>query len=192
MLSAAIVCLLARQAQIDQSALEKAMAADAAAKAATPPAATSASPPAASAGTPIPGVTAPAEGAASEAPAGGGSWAAQQGARDPGGSLLNPALSFILDGSFGYYGAHTGDFGALGLLAAGDDPSVTRQGFGLQEIELAAQSAIDPYFEGAIFLTIPNLEGLEVEEAYLVTTSLPLNLQIKAGTFRSCGSPPRT
>ncbi len=183
MLSAALVCLLAQQ--IDQSALEKAMAADATAKAAAAPATTSASTPAVPAATPIPGVTAPAEGAASAATPGGGSWAAQQGARAPGGSLLNPALSFILDGSFGYYGAHTGDFAALGLPAAGDDPSVTRQGFGVQEIELAAQSAIDPYFEGAIFLTIPNLEGLEVEEAYLVTTSLPLNLQIKAGTFRS-------
>src|SRR4029450_5713348 len=32
---------------------------------------------------------------------------------------------------------------------------------------------------------IPNLEGVEVEEAYLVTTSLPANLQLKAGTFRS-------
>jgi hypothetical protein len=183
MLSAAILCLLAQQ--IDQGALEKAMAADAAAKAATAPATTPGSTPAASAGTPIPGVTSAPEGAAVDATPGGGSWAAQQGARAPGGSLLNPALSFILDGSFGYYGAHTGDFAALGLPAAGDDPSVSRQGFALQEIELAAQSAIDPYFEGAIFLTIPNLEGLEVEEAYLVTTSLPLNLQIKAGTFRS-------
>ena len=36
-----------------------------------------------------------------------------------------------------------------------------------------------------MFLTIPNLEGIEVEEAYLVTTSLPWNLQLKAGTFRS-------
>ncbi|HTB60563.1 MAG TPA: hypothetical protein VLC06_21990 [Polyangia bacterium] len=183
MLSFAIVCLLAQQ--IDQGALEKAMAADAAAKAATAPATTPGSTPAAAAGTPIPGVTPAAEGAPADATPGGGSWAAQQGARAPGGSLLNPALSFILDGSFGYYGAHTGDFAALGLPAAGDDPSVSRQGFALQEIELAAQSAIDPYFEGAIFLTIPNLEGLEVEEAYLVTTSLPLNLQIKAGTFRS-------
>ncbi len=181
MLSAAILCWLAQQ--IDQSALEKAMAADAAAKAATAPAATPASAPAAPAEAPI--VTSPPESAAAEATPGGGNWAAQQGARAPGGSLLNPALSFILDGSFGYYGAHTGDFAALGLPPAGDDPSVSRQGFGVQEIELAAQSAIDPYFEGAIFLTIPNLEGLEVEEAYLVTTSLPFNLQIKAGTFRS-------
>jgi len=183
MLSAAILCLLAQQ--IDQSALEKAMAADAAAKAASGPAATSASTPAAATGAPVPGATPASEGAAVDVTPGGGSWAAQQGARAPGGSLLNPALSFIFDGSFGYYGAHTGDFAALGLPAAGDDPSVTRQGFGVQEIELAAQSAIDPYFEGAIFLTIPNLDGLEVEEAYLVTTSLPFNLQIKAGTFRS-------
>jgi hypothetical protein len=171
MLSAAILCLLAQQ--IDQSALEKAMAQDAAAKAATTPA------------TPAATLPAAPEAAAPEAPAGGGAWAAQQGARAPGGSLLNPALSFILDGSFGYYGVHAGQFAALGLPVAGDDPSTSREGFTLQEVEVAAQSAIDPYFEGAVFLTIPNLSGLEVEEAYLVTTSLPLNLQLKAGTFRS-------
>jgi hypothetical protein len=183
MLSAAIVCLLAQQ--IDQSALEKAMAADAAAKAAAAPPATPASPPAASA-TALPSPTVvPEAGPPADTTPGGGNWSAQQGARAPGGSLLNPALSFILDGSFGYYGQHVGDFAALGLPPAGDDPSFSRQGFDVQEIELAAQSAIDPYFEGAVFLTIPNLTGLEVEEAYLVTTALPLNLQIKAGTFRS-------
>jgi hypothetical protein len=112
-------------------------------------------------------------------------FATQTNVRAPGGSLLNPALSFILDSSFGYYGRDNGQFAALGLPIAGDDPSDTRQGFGVQEIELAAQAAIDPYIEGAVFLTIPNLEGLEVEEGYLVTTSLPANLQIKAGTFRS-------
>src|SRR5205085_12649062 len=110
---------------------------------------------------------------------------AQQSVRAPGSSLLNPALSFILDGAFGYYGVHAGDFAALGLPIAGDDPSDSKEGFTVQEIELAAQAALDPYFEGAIFLTIPNLDGIEVEEGYLVTTSLPANLQIKAGTFRS-------
>src|SRR5215831_4144245 len=182
MLSLAIVCLLAQQ--IDQKALEKAMSEDAAAKAAATPAAAPApaSPPAVPAA-PVPSAT--PEIPPAEAPPGGGTWAAQQGARAPGGSLLNPALSFILDGSFGYYGLHTGQFAALGLPVAGDDPSTGREGFTLQEVELAAQSAIDPYFEGAIFLTIPNLSGLEVEEAYLVTTALPWNLQIKAGTFRS-------
>jgi hypothetical protein len=110
---------------------------------------------------------------------------APQNVRAPGSSLLNPALSFILDGAFGYYGMHAGDFAAMGLPIAGDDPSDTNEGFTVQEIEMAAQAALDPYLEGAIFLTVPNLEGLEVEEGYLVTTSLPANLQIKAGTFRS-------
>jgi hypothetical protein len=89
----------------------------------------------------------------------------------------------ILDTTFGYYGRDAGDFAALALPIAGDDPA--QEGFGVQEIEIAASAAIDPYLEGAIYLTIPNLRGLEVEEGYLVTTGLPANLQIKAGTFRS-------
>jgi hypothetical protein len=182
MLSAAIVCLLAQQ--IDQSALQKAMSEDAAAKAAATPVAPTLAPGTSTAPA-APGAMLAPEAPAAGAPPGGGNWASQQSARAPGGSLLNPALSFILDGSFGYYGVHAGDFAALGLPPAGDDPSVNRQGFTLQEVEIAAQSAIDPYLEGAVFLTIPNLSGIEVEEAYLVTTSLPWNLQIKMGTFRS-------
>jgi hypothetical protein len=109
----------------------------------------------------------------------------QAAVQHPGSSLLNPAMSFILDTDFGYYGSSVARFQALGLPVAGDDPAVAVQGFGVQEVEIAAQAAIDPYLEGAIFLTIPNLDGLEVEEGYLVTTSLPGNLQLKAGTFRS-------
>jgi hypothetical protein len=111
--------------------------------------------------------------------------ASQTSAGAPGSSLLNPALSFILDTTFGYYGRNAGEFAALGLPVAGDDPSPASEGFGVQEIEIGAKAAIDPYLDGAVFLTIPNLEGIEVEEAYLVTTSLPANLQIKAGSFRS-------
>jgi hypothetical protein len=120
---------------------------------------------------------------------------AQAQVRPAGSSLLNPAMSVILDGSFGYYGKSRADFEALRLPLAGDDPAGPspagsaatpgREGFGVQEVEVAASAAIDPYLDGAVFLTIPNLEGLEVEEGYLVTTSLPANLQIKAGTFRS-------
>lgn len=105
--------------------------------------------------------------------------------RRPGASLMNPAMSVIVEGVFGYYGRHRSDFEAARLPVAGDDPSPNHEGFGIQEAELAFQSAVDPYLDGAVFLTIPNLEGIEVEEAYLVTTSLPWNLQLKAGTFRS-------
>src|SRR5678816_3853398 len=78
----------------------------------------------------------------------------QQRVQRPGSSLLNPALSVILDGTFGYYGKNATDFESLGLPIAGDDPSTDRQGFGVQEIELAASAAIDPYLEAAVFLTI--------------------------------------
>ena len=60
------------------------------------------------------------------------SFATQTSVRAPGSSLLNPALSFILDSSFGYYGRDNGQFAALGLPIAGDDPSDTRQGFAVQ------------------------------------------------------------
>jgi hypothetical protein len=110
-------------------------------------------------------------------------WQSQAAARRPGGTLLNPAISVILDADFGYYGVHSGDFAKTGVSLSGDDPA--REGFGMQEVEVAFQSAIDPYLEGALFLTIPNLDGIEVEEGYLVTTALPWNLQLKGGSFRS-------
>jgi hypothetical protein len=160
---------------VDPAELQRAIQQDAAATAAQKPAAAATADPT----TTAPGVAGlPANNA-------------QEVVRRPGSSLLNPALSVILDGTFGYYGKSPTDFAALRLPVAGDDPAVAspgstaREGFGVQEVELAASAAIDPYLEGALFLTIPNLDGLEVEEGYLVTTALPGNLQIKAGTFRS-------
>jgi hypothetical protein len=119
------------------------------------------------------------------APAAPPDLAAQAAVRPPGTGLLNPNISAIVDSAFGYYGRHLADFAAVGIPESGDDPSAARDGFTVQEVELAFQAPIDPYLEGSVFLTIPNLEGIEVEEAFLVTTALPANLQIKAGTFRS-------
>src|SRR5438093_3399998 len=73
----------------------------------------------------------------------------------------------------------------------GDDPILRGEegkkalGFTAQEVELAFSAIVDPYFRGDVFLTIPNLQGLEVEEAFATTTSLPWNLQVKGGSFRS-------
>jgi hypothetical protein len=99
--------------------------------------------------------------------------------------VLNPDMSVIVDGAFGYYGRRQTDFSGIGIPPSGDDPAALRDGFTLQEVELAFQAPIDPYLEGAVFLTIPNLGGIEVEEAYLLTTALPANVQVKAGSFRS-------
>lgn len=111
--------------------------------------------------------------------------AAQGAVRAPTTGALNPDLSVIVDGAFGYYGRDKADFDGVGIPPSGDDPAPDKEGFTLQEVELAFQAPIDPYLEGAVFLTIPNLEGVEVEEAYLLTTALPANLQVKAGSFRS-------
>jgi hypothetical protein len=97
---------------------------------------------------------------------------------------LNPDLSAIIDADFG---AATGAPYSL----AGDDPDLLGTskgqpfGFTLQEIELALSATVDPYFRADVFLTIPNLQGLEVEEAMVTSTSLPAGLQVKAGIFRS-------
>lgn len=63
---------------------------------------------------------------------------------------------------------------------SGHNPS--RTGFNLQEIELAIQSVIDPYIRADVFLSFFE-EGVELEEAYITTLSLPRGLQVKAGQY---------
>ncbi len=88
---------------------------------------------------------------------------------------LNPDISAILDFAGGWY-QHP-------IPTSGDDPAST--GLNLQELELAFQATVDPYFRADVFLTIPNAQGIEVEEAFLTTTSLPWSLQLRAGIFRA-------
>ena len=85
-----------------------------------------------------------------------------------------PDISVIANTSAAYYSENpTGQ--------AEDDPEKT--GFNLTEIEMAIQSIIDPYFKADIFLSF-NPEGVEIEEAYATTTSLPTGLQVRAGKFK--------
>jgi len=53
-----------------------------------------------------------------------------------------------------------------------------------QEVELALQLAVDPYARADVFLAF-GPDGVEVEEAYLTTLSLPWGLQLKAGKYLS-------
>ena len=74
----------------------------------------------------------------------------------------------------------------LDRIEVGDhDPQ--QRGFNARNIELAFDGAVDPYFEGfanIVFkLDNDNQTDVEVEEAFLQTTSLPFNLQLKAGQF---------
>ena len=74
----------------------------------------------------------------------------------------------------------------VGSLQLGDhDPHV--RGFTIPNAELALDGAVDPYFKGfsnIVYKLDKNGEtGVELEEAYFLTTSLPANLQLKAGQF---------
>jgi hypothetical protein len=74
----------------------------------------------------------------------------------------------------------------LDHVEVGDhDPQ--QRGFNARNIELAFDGAVDPYFEGfanIVFkLDNDNQTQVEVEEAFLQTTGLPFNLQLKGGQF---------
>ncbi|MBA3686981.1 MAG: hypothetical protein H0W72_17310 [Planctomycetes bacterium] len=67
-----------------------------------------------------------------------------------------------------------------GLQAGHHDPA--RRGFTLQQVEMALVGAVDPYFTASAYAVMGE-EGVELEEAYALTTSLPHDLQAKAGYF---------
>jgi hypothetical protein len=74
----------------------------------------------------------------------------------------------------------------VGSLEPGDhDPKV--RGFTIPNTELTFDGAVDPYFKGFASLVFKidseGETGVELEEAYLLTSSLHYNLQIKAGQF---------
>src|SRR5436189_4751191 len=92
-------------------------------------------------------------------------------------------MNISLDGLFALAYSSARD---LDHIEVGDhDPQ--QRGFNARNIELAFDGAVDPYFQGfanIVFkLNNDNETEVEVEEAFLQTTSLPFNLQLKAGQF---------
>jgi hypothetical protein len=94
-------------------------------------------------------------------------------------------MNISLDGLFAL--AYSSDK-HLDRLELGDHDPMQR-GFNARNVELAFDGAVDPYFEGfanIVFkLDNDNETEVEVEEAFMQTTSLPFNLQLKAGQFFS-------
>ncbi len=95
------------------------------------------------------------------------------------GSYLNISFDAIFTGA-----ASTAD--DLSTLELGDhDPQ--QNGFNARNVELALDGVVDPFFEGfanIVFkLDNENETGVEVEEAFGQTTSMPYGLQFKAGQF---------
>ena len=79
------------------------------------------------------------------------------------------------------------DFSAVGDLVGDLSPKGSTQAdrsrLGVREVELAVQAVVDPYFRGDVFLGISDLEKISIEQAFLTTTSLPNQLELKIGRF---------
>ncbi len=130
-----------------------------------------------------PAAPSPLDAALAELPAGAATTAVpaarEAPAARPGGAGIR-----LVDVSFDILsaaGASSAPDDILGLLEAGDhDPGA--RGFTLQQTELSLAGAIDPYFVGESHIVF-NDDGVELEEAFATTTSLPWDLQLKAGYF---------
>jgi len=101
-----------------------------------------------------------------------------------GSAFANPNISLILD-TFGYSSNLTNDElanrGIPGFTTQGVDQ---RKGFNLRAVELSIFSPVDPYSN--LYVNLPVTEsGMELEEAYIVTTGLPAGWQVKLGKFKS-------
>lgn len=79
------------------------------------------------------------------------------------------------------------DVSAVGDLIGDLSPKGSTQEdgsrFGIREVEVALQAAVDPYFRGDVFLGISDTEGISVEQAYLTATALPWGLEARLGRY---------
>src|SRR5262245_32390174 len=85
-----------------------------------------------------------------------------------------PDISVILDTALAAYTVQDP------LQQGGHDPA--KNGFNLQQLELALAKTVDPYFRFDANLVF-GADGFELEEAYATTLALPANLQLRAGQF---------
>jgi hypothetical protein len=117
-----------------------------------------------------------AQGGTTSAPAGATSTTPSSGLtispQNIGFSWLN--ISFLLDVAAAAYTSEQP------LQTGSHDPGVN--GFNLQQLELSVNAVVDPYFRFDSNIVFSQF-GVEIEEAYATTTSLPGNLQLRGGQF---------
>ena len=101
-----------------------------------------------------------------------------------GSAMTNPYLSMIVNTSFYHSGLSQSELDSRTIPGFTKVPLGTRKGFNLESAELFIFAPVDPYLN--LYANIPvTEEGVELEEAYFVTSSLPSGLQVKGGKFKS-------
>lgn len=109
------------------------------------------------------------------------------------GTSFNPQISVILDGVY-FNDNKKGESIELfehldGINHShdheGHSHAELERGFNLRETEIAFSATVDPYFDASLFLAVDSGGGVEVEEAYFDTRSLPAGLKLRGGKFLS-------
>jgi hypothetical protein len=97
-------------------------------------------------------------------------------------NAFNPALSFILSGT---YGNLQRDPAMPATGFAMNPVSGHEQGFNLGESELGISANVDPQFRGVATISLLAAGGASVENAFVQTTTLEDGLNLKFGRFFS-------
>ncbi len=99
-------------------------------------------------------------------------------------NAFNPALSLILNGTYGNFSADPEQYTITGFQPPGaTSPGV--RGFSLGESELFVTANVDHLFMGAMNLALESDNTVSVEEAYFQTLALGHGLTLKGGRFFS-------
>ena len=99
-------------------------------------------------------------------------------------NIYNPGVSVVLNGSFAAY-ENDPDAALIPGFPLDEEAGLTPEGFSLFESELAINANIDHKLYGNLIFALTGDGEVEVEEAYLQTTSLPGGFILKAGEFFS-------
>ena len=99
-------------------------------------------------------------------------------------NAFNPGIAAVLNG---FFVAASRDPSAVRIpgFALGDEAQGPERGFSLGESEVNLTANIDPYFLGWLNLSLGNDNSVNVEEAYIQTTSLGEGLTLRAGRMFS-------
>jgi hypothetical protein len=101
------------------------------------------------------------------------------------GTAFNPAMSVILTGNYANLSQDPGTYRIAGFQPGGDEIGPGERGFSLGESELTLSASVDPYFFANLTAAFSSDGGVDVEEAFFRSTSLPGGFTLKGGRFFS-------
>ena len=113
------------------------------------------------------------------------SQAAQASARPAGENAFNPALSLILNGTYGNLSRDPSRYRIRGFAPTGGDVAPPARGLSLGESELVFSANIDPTFRGTLIASLTPDDRIGVEEGFVETLGLSHGVSVKAGRFFS-------